>query len=154
MTDDLTPAAYADAIGAARRRLMHFVRLCPDDRWRSAPVPGDPRPVGVIADHVAHSYEYLAGWIGEVAAGQLVEASTELVDDLNAGHAAGAGDLTPEHVASHLRSSGDALIALVAGLEPGQLDLDGGRIRRLATIAARHADGHLAEFEAGPDAAS
>jgi DinB superfamily len=154
MTDDLTPAAYADAIDAARRRLMDFVRLCPDDLWRSAPVPGDPRPVGVIADHVAHSYEYLADWIGDVAAGQLVEVNTDLVDDLNAGHAAGAGDLTPGHVASHLRSSGDALIALVAGLEPDQLDLDGGRIRTLATVGARHADGHRAEFEAGPDAAS
>jgi hypothetical protein len=112
MADDLTPAAYADAIDAARRRLMDFVRLCPDDLWRSAPVPGDPRQVGVIADHVAHSYEYLAGWIGDVAAGQLVEVNTDLVDDLNA-----------------------------------------GRIRRLATVAARHADGHRAEFEAGQDAA-
>jgi hypothetical protein len=154
MTDDLTPAAYADAIDAAQRRLMDFVRLCPDDLWRSAPVPGDPRQVGVIADHVAHSYEYLAGWIGDVTTGQLVEVNAELVDDLNAGHAAGVGDLTPGDVASHLQSSGDALIALVAGLEPGQFDLDGARIRRLATVAARHADGHRAEFEAGKDAAS
>ncbi len=154
MTDDLTAAAYADGIDAARHRLLDFVRQCPDDLWRSAPVPGDPRPVGVIADHVAHSYEYLAGWIGDIAAGQLVEVSTDLVDDLNAGHAAGASDLTPGNVASHLRSSGDALIALVAWLEPAQLDLDGGRIRRLATIAARHADGHRAEFEAGLAATS
>lgn len=152
MTDDLTPADYADAIEAARQRLTDFVRQCPDDLWHAAPVPGDPRPVGVIADHVAHSYEYLAGWIADVAAGQLVEVSTELVDDLNAGHAAGAGDLTRQHVASHLRSSGDALIALIAGLESAQLDLDGGRIRRFATVAARHADGHRTEFAADPAA--
>jgi len=154
MTDELTAAAYADAIDRARRRLEDFVRRCPDDLWRSAPVPGDPRPVGVIADHVAHSYEYLAGWIAEVADGRLVAVNAELVDDLNAGHAAAAGDLTREQVASHLRSSGDSLIALVTGLKSAQLDLDGGRIRRLATIAARHADGHLAEFEAGQSAAS
>jgi hypothetical protein len=154
MTDDRTPAGYAEAIDTARQQLLDFVRQCPDDLWRSAPVPGDPRPVGVIADHVAHSYEYLAGWIADVAAGQHVALNAELVDDLNAGHAASTGDLTREQVASHLRSSGDALIALVTGLESAQLDLHGERIRRLATIAARHADGHRAEFETGPDAAS
>ncbi|HEX5189607.1 MAG TPA: DinB family protein, partial [Streptosporangiaceae bacterium] len=146
MTDDLTPAGYAKAIDEARQRLLDFVRQCPDDFWRSAPVSGDPRPAGVIADHVAHSYEYLAGWIADVAAGQLVAVNAELVDDLNAGHAASARDLTREQVASHLRSSGDALIALVTGLESAQLDFDGGRIRRLAMIAARHADGHRSEF--------
>ncbi len=150
MTDDLSPAGYAQAIDAARQRLTDFVRGCPEELWRSAPVPGDPRPVAVIADHVAHAYEYLAGWIGDIAAGLQVEVSTELVDDLNAAHAADAAHLTPERVASHLGSSGDALMALVAGLEPAQLDLDGGRIRRLATVAARHADGHRAEFEPAP----
>jgi hypothetical protein len=148
MTDDLTPAGYAQAIDAARQRLIDFVRQCPPEHWRSAPVPGDPRPVAVIADHVAHAYEYLAGWIGEIAAGRQVQVSTELVDDLNAAHAAGADSPTPERVASHLGSSGDALIVLVAGLEPAKLDVDDGRIRRLATIAARHADGHRAEVEA------
>jgi DinB superfamily len=154
MTEDLTPAGYADAIDRARQRLEDFVRQCPDALWCSAPVPGDPRPVGVIADHVAHSYEYIAGWIAEVAAGRTVAVNAELVDDLNAGHAAGASDVTREEVASHLRSSGDSLIAVVTGLESTQLDLDGGRIRRLATIAARHADGHRAEFDAGRDATS
>ncbi|MGN6679278.1 MAG: DinB family protein [Streptosporangiaceae bacterium] len=152
MTDDLSPAAHAQAIDEARQRLLVFVRQCPDDVWRSAPVPGDPRTVGIIADHVAHAYEYLADWIGDVAEGKEVALSTELVDDLNAGHASGAADITREQVADHLRSSGDALVALISGLEAAQLDLDDGRIRRLATIAARHADGHRAEFEGAPAA--
>ena len=150
MTDDLNPVGYAEAIDEARQRLLAFVRECPDDVWRSVPVTGDPRAVGVIADHVAHSYEYLSGWISDIAAGKEVPVTTELVDDLNAGHADSAVDVTPLQVAAHLRSSGDALIALVGRLEPAHLELDQGRIRRLATIAARHADGHRAEFEAEP----
>lgn len=150
MTDDLRPASYVQAIEEARQRLLVFVTQCPDEIWRSAPVPGDPRAVGVIADHVAHAYEYLTEWISDVAAGKQVAVSSELVDDLNAGHASDAAGLTREQVADHLRSSGDALMALIDGLEPAQLDLCDGRIRRLATIAARHADGHRTEFEGAP----
>ncbi len=108
MTEDLSPAAHAQAIAAARQRLLTFVQRCTDGDWRAASVDGDPRPIGVIADHVA----------------------------------------------GHLQSSGDALIALVAGLEPGQLDLDDMRVRRLAIIAARHTDKHRAEIEAALAAAA
>ena len=150
MTDDLSPASYVRAIDEARQRLLVFIEQCPDSVWHSAPVAGDPRAVAVIADHVAHAYEYLAGWISDVAAGIQVAVSPELVDDLNAGHASHVAGLTREQVADHLRSSGDALMALISSLEPAQLDLDGGRISRLATIAARHADGHRTEFEGVP----
>jgi hypothetical protein len=150
MTDDLSPASYVRAIDEARQRLVVFIEQCPHDVWQSTPVDGDPRAVAVIADHVAHAYEYLAGWISDVAAGKQVAVSTELVDDLNAGHASDATGMTREQVADHLRSSGDALMALIDSLEPAYLDLDDGRIRRLATIAARHADGHRTEFEGAP----
>jgi DinB superfamily len=150
MTDDLSPASYVRAIDEARQRLLVFIEQCPDDVWQSTPVDGDPRAVAVIADHVAHAYEYLADWISDVAAGKQVAVSTELVDDLNAGHASHAAGLTRKQVADHLRSSGDALMALINSLEPAHLDLDDGRIRRLATIAARHADGHRTEFEGAP----
>ena len=148
MSDDLSPASYAQAIDEARRRLLAFVEQCGDDVWHAAPVTGDPRAVAVVTDHVADAYAYLGGFIAEVAAGRELAVNSELVDDLNASHAAGAGDLARADVAGHLRTKGDELIALIAGLEPSQLDLDGGRIRRLATIAARHADGHRTEIEA------
>lgn len=153
MTHELSPAAYAQAIADARQRLIAFLQRCTDGDWRSAPVDGDPRPVGVIADHVADAYEYLAGWIRDLLAGNPVDVNSDIVDELNAEHASDTGAVTPAHVAGHLRSSGDALIALVAGLEPGQLDLDDGRVRRLAIIAARHADNHRAEIEAALAAA-
>jgi|ERR1022692_327657 hypothetical protein len=148
MTDDLSPAQHSQAIDDARQRFISFVQRCTDGDWRSAPVDGDPRPVGVIADHVADAYEYLAEYIGDLVSGQHVDVNAAIIDELNAEHAADAGSVTPAHVAGHLRSSGDALIALIAGLEPGQLDLGDGRVRRFAIIATRHADDHRAEIEA------
>jgi DinB superfamily len=148
MTDESSPAAYAQSIDSARERFLQFVQHCSDGEWHEAPVDGDPRAVGVIADHVAHAYEYLTGWITDLVAGRDVTVSAEIVDDLNAEHAADASWVTPAHVAGHLRSSGDALIALVAGLRPEQLELGDGRVRRLAVIAARHADGHRDEIQA------
>jgi len=148
MTDEMTPAEHAAQIDAARQRLLEFTARCTGADWRAAPVDGDPRPVGVIIDHVAHAYEYLARWIGEVAAGHAVEVSPAIVDEFNAQHAAGAGSVTQADVAGHIRTSGDALIALVAGLDSGQLDAAEGRVRRLAAIAARHADDHRSDIEA------
>jgi hypothetical protein len=148
MSDDLSPAQLAAAVEESRQLLSDFVLRCTGEQWQSAPIEGDPRPVGVITDHVAHAYEYLAGWIGEVLAGKSPEVNSELVDDLNAGHAAGASSITPAYVAGHLKTSGDVLIDMIKNLQPAQLDLGDGRVRRLAIIADRHADGHRDEIEA------
>ena len=48
----------------------------------------------------------------------------------------------------HLRRSGAAISVLVAGLSPADLAAWDGRVRRLAQIAARHADDHRADIEA------
>lgn len=148
MTQELSPATYAQAIDDARQRFQRFVQGCTDSEWLESPVAGDPRTVGVIADHVAHAYEYLAGWIADLAAGREVDVTAEIVDDLNAEHAADAAGVSAIHVAGHLRSAGDALVALVAGLRPDQLDVGDGRVCRLAVIAARHPDSHRDEIEA------
>jgi hypothetical protein len=46
-----------------------------------------------------------------------------------------------------LRRSGEAISVLVAGLSPADLAAGDGRVRRLAQIAARHADEHRADIE-------
>ena len=148
MSDDLSPAQHAVAIEESRQRLINFVLQCTDEQWQCVLVEGDPRPIGVITDHVAHAYEYLAGWIGELLAGASPEVSSEIVDGLNAEHAAEAAGMTPARVAGHLKTSGDALINLIKGLEPAQLELGDGRVGRFAVIAARHADGHREEIQA------
>jgi hypothetical protein len=147
--DARSPAQYASDIDAARERLVAFASGCTDGQWRAAPVDGDPRPVGVIVDHVAHSYEYLAGWISQLLAGETVAVDSDVVDDLNAGHATGAAAVTPAEAVEHLRRSGAAISRLVAGCTAGELQAGEGRVERFAQIAIRHADDHRAEIEAG-----
>ena len=89
--DTRSPAELAADIDAARERLAGFVAGCTDTDWRSVPLDGDPRPVGVVVDHVAHAYEYLAGWMRQLVTGQPVDVNNEVVDALNAEHARTAG---------------------------------------------------------------
>ena len=146
--DTRSPAELAADIDAARERLTGFVASCTDADWRSAPLDGDPRPVGVVVDHVAHAYGYLAGWMRQLVAGQPVEVNGEVVDALNAEHARTAGSVTRAETAGHLRRSGADIAALVAGLSAADLAAGDGRVRRLAQIATRHADDHRSEIEA------
>jgi len=150
MSDDArSPAQYASDIDAARERLVTFVSACTDEQWKAAPLDGDPRPVGVVVDHVAHSYEYLAGWMRQVLAGEAVAVDGDVVDALNAEHAARAAAVTPAEAIEHLRRSGAAISRLVAGCTAGELQAGEGRVERFAQIAIRHADSHRAEIEAG-----
>ena len=116
--DEQDAAACAAGIEAARDRLIAFAIGCSEQEWRAAPLDGDPRPVAVVVDHVADSYEYMAGWIRQVVAGQPIEVTGEIVDDLNADHAARAAAVSQAEAAEHLRRSGAAIGALVAGLPP------------------------------------
>ena len=146
--DERDPAAYAADIEAARDRLIAFATGCTGQEWLAAPLDGDPRPVAVVVDHVADSYEYLAGWIRQLVAGEPVEVTGELVDDLNAEHAAQAAAVSQAEAAEHLRRSGAAISALIAGLSADQLAAGDDRVRLFAQIAIRHADNHRADIEA------
>ena len=145
--DERDPAAYAADIGAARDRMIAFVAGCGEEEWRSAPLGGDPRPVGVVVDHVADAYDYLAGFIRQIVAGQQVELNSDVVDALNARHAQAAAAVSKADATGHLRDSGAAISGLVAGLSAAELDAGEGRVRRLAWIAAKHADDHRADIE-------
>ncbi|HUK67638.1 MAG TPA: DinB family protein [Streptosporangiaceae bacterium] len=148
MSDERDAAAYASDITAARQRLLGFVARCSADDWTARVLEGDPRPVGVVVDHVAHSYEYLASWMREILAGRSPAVNPDVVDELNAHHATQTEQVSQAEAADHLRSSGDAIAALVAGLDQGDLDAGDGRVRRLAEVAIRHANGHRSELEA------
>jgi hypothetical protein len=149
MSDSYSPAEHANQIAAARDLLEAFAAACTDEDWQSRPLAaeGDPRPVGVIVDHVAHGYEYMGGWIRQIVAGDNPQIDGALVDRLNAGHAAGAEQLTQAGAIEHLRGSGDELIALISGLAASDLDLGDGLVRRIAVIAARHPDTHRTEIQ-------
>ena len=142
-----SPAAYAADIDAAKDRMISFVDGCTEEDWHAAPVDGDPRPVAVIVDHVAHAYGYLAGWIREIVVGQQVEINSDVVDALNAQHAREAAAVSKAEAAVHLRRNGAAISGLVADLSTADLEAGDGRVRRLAQIAIRHADEHRADIE-------
>jgi len=146
--DARSPAEYASEIDEARERLVVFVNGCSDEQWRAAPLDGDPRPVGVVVDHVAHAYEYLAGWMRQILGGQAVTVNSDVVDALNEEHAARAAAVTRAEAVEHLRRSGAAVSQLVTGCSAEDLQAGGGRVERLAQIAIRHADDHRAEIEA------
>jgi hypothetical protein len=153
MTYPKDPAGYAADIDAARQRLLAFVAKCSDDDWAASPLDGDPRPVGVVLDHVAHSYEYLAGWMQDILAGRDVEVNADIVDMHNAQHATQSAGVDRAQAIDHLRASGDVLIRLVGGLDASQLELGDGRLARFAQIAARHADNHRSDIETALQAA-
>jgi hypothetical protein len=141
------PAQYAADIDDARDRLIAFVESCTTEQWNAAPLEGDPGPVGVVADHVAHAYEYLAGWMRGILLGETVTVTSDAVDALNAGHAATAMAVTRTEAVEHLRRSGAVISALVAGCTAEDLQAGGGPVERLAQIAIRHADDHRTEIE-------
>ena len=143
-----SPAQYAAGIDQARDRLIAFVESCTAEQWRAAPLEGDPRPVGVVSDHVADAYEYLATWMREILAGATVTVNSDVVDALNAEHAATAAAMTRAETVAHLRRSGAAISALVASCTAEDLKAGDGRVERLAQIAIRHADEHRSEIEA------
>jgi hypothetical protein len=146
--DARSPAQYASEIDGARERLVAFAGGCSAEQWSAAPLDGDPRPVGVVVDHVAHAYEYLAGWMRQILDGQAVTVSSDVVDALNAEHAVRAAAVTRAETVEHLRRSGTAISKLVAGCSAADLQAGEGRVERLAQIAIRHADDHRTEIEA------
>jgi hypothetical protein len=83
----------------------------------------------------------------QIVAGQRVEVNSDAVDALNAQHARDAVAVSKVEATEHLRRSGAAISLLVAGLNAADLAADDGRVRRLAQIAARHADDHRADIE-------
>lgn len=149
MTEARTPAELARQIAAARDRLLAFAAACPDERWHAQPLAaqGDPRPVGVIVDHVADAYDYITGWLRELVAGQNPHVDGALIDRLNAAHAARAGHLTQAGAMEHLTRSGDELAGFVSRLSAADLDIAEGRVGRLAEICARHGDAHRGDLE-------
>jgi len=130
MTDVITPSDHAAAITAARDRLQAFATACPDQVWRAAPLgdQGDHRTVAVIVDHVADSYDYIGAWLSAIVAGEDPPVSPELVDELNAAHAADRAHVAQAEAVAHLQRSGDAVVALVGGLTVSELEIEAALI--------------------------
>ena len=136
-------------VSAARERLIQFVGRCQEEQWTARPLgDDDPRPVGVIVDHVADAYEYLGSWVAKLARGEPVEVTPQVIDELNAAHAEAVAAPTRQDAVEHLLRSGAGFVTLIESLSPQQLSGMDGRITRFAHIAALHADDHRKALEA------
>jgi hypothetical protein len=142
------PSDLADDVRAARDRLAACIAALPAERWTTPLSADDPRPTGVVCDHVAHSYEYLAGWVRDLLAGGDPVVGPALVDELNLDHAGRSSAVTPESTLEHLQRSGDVFIELVRAMTPADLERADGRVRAFVAVAIRHPDGHRVEIEA------
>lgn len=149
MSEQATPAEAAQAIAAARDRIVQFARSCTGEQWAATALAdgGDPRPVGVVIDHVGHAYEYIGDFIAAIVRGDAPQIDNDVIDALNAEHSANAVDVDAASAVGRLQRSGDALVTLVGSLSDEQLGLMQGRVRRLAQIAVRHADDHRTQLE-------
>lgn len=74
---------------------------------------GDSRPVGVVIDHVADAYTYLAVWVRQLLDGETVNIDADVVDALNAQHAGEALNRPSGVVIDHLRATGDEFATLI-----------------------------------------
>src|SRR5258708_25579031 len=84
----------------------------------------------MVVDQVAHSYEYLAGWISQLLAGKTVMVDADVVDARNAEHAGRATGVTRPEGLEYLRHSGAALSRLVAGCSGADLQAGEGPVGR------------------------
>jgi hypothetical protein len=149
MTDGKGPEQLREEFAAALDRLVAYVGQFPVQRWEIPSSDADPRPIGIVFDHVAHSYEYIGAWIHDLIDGLNPEVSTAIVDDLNRGHAAAlaASDVTRSSVVEHLRRSGAAFADLIGSMKAEDLEIGDGRVRQFVEIGIRHGAGHQAEVE-------
>jgi hypothetical protein len=147
VAEPASAAELADAVVRNRDALITLARRCSREQWVSSPLSDDPRPVGVIIDHVADWYATLAPWVAALLAGEAVEVSQEIIDARNAVHASTATTVACDAVVSHLRQAGNAMADAIRPLSAAQLDADKGWVRRFAEVAARHSDDHRTDIE-------
>lgn len=114
-------ATFADT----NHEVISTVEGIPDDRWgEPCADPDEKRSVGVVANHIADSYESTFGIARLASAGQpMPSVSWNMIHDMNAQHAAASSGATREETLTLLRERGDAVKSGIASLSDEQLDM-------------------------------
>jgi hypothetical protein len=120
-------SARADAL--AKRFEEHndamiaSVQNMSDADWSAPAGPEDPRSRGVVAHHVAMSYQPTFGLLQAIANGQGMPPFTwDMIHAGNAQHAAGAANVTRDETLAALREHGQQVASALRGLSDEQLD--------------------------------
>jgi hypothetical protein len=94
-----------------------------DADWSAPAAADDPRPRGVVAHHVAMSYQPTFGLLQAIASGQGAPPVTwDMIHAGNAQHAEGAANVTRDETVAALREHGQQVATALRGLSDDQLD--------------------------------
>jgi hypothetical protein len=155
-------AQLADRYQATQEGFIELIESLSDEEWRlkgkNHPQlrqndQDEDRPVGVIADHVAMSGD----WIIERIQAVLLDQPTPPVDftEVNAKHAASRAEVTKAEVLDRLRHSGERIAAAVRAIPDEKLDLErqlpSGSMtvqQRIERVLIGHIQQHQASIEA------
>jgi hypothetical protein len=113
--------ALADRLEQGARALAAFALSLTDSEWRTR-LPHDGRSVGVIVHHVASVYPIEIELAQAVGGGHAITGVTsEVIDEMNAKHAAENADVTKEAAVDLLRRNSAAAAAAIRALSDVQL---------------------------------
>jgi hypothetical protein len=99
------------------------VQKMSDADWSAPAAADDPRPRGVVAHHVAMSYQPTFGLMQAIASGQGAPPITwDMIHAGNAQHAEGAANVTRDETVAALREHGQQVASTLRGLSDEQLD--------------------------------
>jgi hypothetical protein len=112
----------ADRLEQGGRALAAFAGALSKAEWQT-PLPGDGRRIGVVVHHVASVYPVEIQLAQTVAAGKPVEGVTpEVINEMNARHAAENADVTMPVALALLRRNYAAAAAAIRALSDEELD--------------------------------
>jgi hypothetical protein len=129
-TPDYKPASFraqllADRIEEGAARLADFARRLTEDEWNMPMIEGGKpgRTIGIVVNHVASIYPVEIEVARAVAAGNAISQVTwEVVNELNAKHAAEAADATRTDTLELLRKNSHEAAEIVRGFSDAELD--------------------------------
>jgi uncharacterized damage-inducible protein DinB len=114
-------ADLATQVEAANQQLIDAAQRCSDEQWRQRSA-SEGWTVGVLAHHVAISYEPIAGMVQAVADGREPKLSTtDGQADMNARHAREYAQVGKQETVDALRRHGAAAADTVRNLRDVQL---------------------------------
>jgi hypothetical protein len=112
----------AERLEQGGRALAALAGALSEAEWQT-PLPGDGRRIGVVVHHVASVYPVEIQLAQTLAAGKPVEGvTTEVVNEMNARHAAENGDVTMPVALALLRRNSAAAAAAIRALSDEELD--------------------------------
>ena len=112
----------ADRIEEGATALAAFAEGITAEEWTRPVSKTDPRPVGVIVDHVANMYPIEIDAARVVASGKAFEVGWDAVAGVNAQHATEKAGVTKQAAIERLRKNSRDAAAVVRGFTDEQLD--------------------------------